>query len=239
MVNEAVVQMAGWDEPIGKRLDLIDINGTLVSKRVIGVVKNFHYSNAREDIEPMLLVYNPGQSPLLFARIRGAPVSGIVKQIAAKYRELFPNQQYNGFFFENFYNQQFNDDREFAGNIGLFSGIAVFIACLGLLGLVSFAVEQRRQEMAVRKVLGSGEWRIVFLLSMDLLKLVALANLIAWPLGYLSMNIWLGEFVFRMPFTPWPYLVAALGTILIAMITISFQSVKASRMNPVKHLRIE
>jgi len=239
ILNETAVKMAGWSNPVGKRLDLIDINADLISKRVIGVVKDFHYTNARQKIEAMILTYNPKQSALLYARVAPEEQEATVAQIEAKYKELFPNRPFNSFYFENFFNQQFNNDREFAGNIGFFSGVAIFIACLGLLGLVSFSVNQRRQEVAVRKVLGSGERRIVALLTTDFLKWVLLANLIAWPAGYYGINLWLNDFVHKVPFTFWPYLASGLGTLLVALLTVSVQSIKAARANPVDSLRVE
>ena len=238
IINETAAKIAGWSDPINKRLDLIDVNADLISKRVIGVVKDFHYTNPRNSIEPMFFMYNPQQSPLLYVRIKGDPTE-VLKTIEAKYKEIFPDRPFNNIFLDNFINQQFNQDRAFAGNIGFFSGVAILIACLGLLGLVSFAVNQRRHEVAIRKVLGSGETRIVSLLAMDFLKWVALANIIAWPLGYFGMSAWLNEFVFKVPFTIWPYLASAFGTLIIALLTISLQSIRAARANPTESLRVE
>ncbi len=239
IINEKAQKLAGWLDPIGKRLDVIDINGALVSRRVIGVVKDFHYSNARQAIEAMYLVFNPRQSNLLYARINDANQEQVLADIEEKHRALFPDRRFNSIYMENFFDRQFNNDRDFAGNIGFFSAVAIFIACLGLLGLVSFAVSQRRQEVAVRKVLGSSERRIVFLLAVDFLKWVAVANLIAWPAGYFGMSVWLNDFVYKVPFTLWPYLVSGFGTLIIALITISYQSIKAARANPVESLRME
>ena len=143
------------------------------------------------------------------------------------------------FFLDNIFDRQFNNDREFATHIGFFSGVAIFIACLGLIGLVSFAVEQRRKEIAVRKVLGCSERIIVVILAIDFLKWIVLANLIAWPLGYFSMEQWLNEFTYRVPFSIWPFLFSGTGALFIAMLTMSFQSIRASRTNPADALRQE
>jgi putative ABC transport system permease protein len=123
--------------------------------------------------------------------------------------------------------------------MGIFSGIAIFIACLGLVGLVSFSIEQRRKEIAIRKILGSGEKKIFALLAVDFLKWVVLANLIAWPCSHLAMSSWLQAFTFRTPFQLWPFLFAAVATLIIAFFTISFQTVRATRTNPANVLRHE
>jgi len=171
--------------------------------------------------------------------VKGADNSILLKQIESKFKEIYPDRIFNSFFFENIFNQQFNNDREFAGNIGFFAGVAIFIACLGLLGLVSFSVTQRRKEMAIRKILGSGEIRIIMLMAVEFLKWVAIANLIAWPLAYFGISAWLNDFVYRVPFSIWPYITAALGTITIALVTVSYQSIRAARANPVISLRVE
>ena len=239
IINMTAAQVAGWTEPVGKRLDLIDINGALITKRVIGVFKDFHFTNARNNIEPMIMVYNPGQSGLLYARVSVENQEETRASIEEKFTALYPDRRFNSFYLENFFDQQFNQDRDFAGNIGFFSGVAILIACLGLLGLVSFSVNQRRQEVAVRKVLGSSERRIVSLLTVEFLKWVIIANLIAWPAGYFGMSVWLNDFVYQVPFKIWPYLASGFGTLVIALITVSYQSIRAARANPVDSLRVE
>ena len=141
------------------------------------------------------------------------------------------------FFIDDIFDRQFNNDREFASHLGFFSGVAIFIACLGLIGLVSFSVEQRRKEIAIRKVLGCSEKKITILLAIDFLKWICIANVIAWPVGYISMQKWLEEFVYRIPFTVVPFVISGAGALVVAMLTMTFQSVKASRTNPANVLR--
>ena len=237
IINEAALRLAGWDDPINRHVDFIMEEGDAVPRRVIGVVKDFHFSSTRQATGPMAFLLNPERSPLLLVRLAGGDIVQTRSRIEELHNELFPDRQFNSFFLDDIFDQQFNDDREFASHLGFFSGVAIFIACLGLIGLVSFAVEQRRKEIAVRKVLGCSEKRLVTLLAVDFLKWIVLANLIAWPLGYFSMQRWLDEFVYRVPFSIWPFILSGTGALIIAMLTISFQSLMAARTNPAKVLR--
>ena len=155
------------------------------------------------------------------------------------YKEIHPESQFSPHFLDETFDRQFERDRIFMRNIGIFAGIAIFIACLGLIGLVAFSIEQRRKEIAIRKILGSGEKKIFSLLSVDFLKWVVIANVIAWPCAHFAMSRWLNAFVFRTPFQPWPFLVAAAGTLFFAFLTISFQTLRATRTNPADVLRCE
>jgi len=239
IVNETQVEKAGWDidDLSGKRLAMVDIEGKIIYKPVIGVIKNFHYLTARQVIEPMVFFFSPRQAPLLTVRLTPGQISRSVEEIETEYKKIYPDRQMHRFFLDDEFDLQFNNDRKFAGNIGIFSIIAIIIACLGLIGLVSYAIEQRRLEIVVRKVYGCPELKIVSLLSTDFLKWVALANVIAWPLGYLAMRMWLNEFVYRVTLTVWPFLLAAVGSLIFALLTLSFQTIKAARTNPADTLR--
>lgn len=239
IINEAAVRFSEWENPIGKRLYMAEPDGTMVPKRVVGVVKDFHYAKARDVIDPMLFLFNPQQCPMLLVRLGPGRITQTKNSIESMYKELVPNRDFSYLFLDDLFNEQFTTDREFASNLGFFSGVAIFIACLGLLGLVSFAVDQRGKEIAIRKVLGSGEGRIITLLASDFLKWVVLANIIAWPLGYFSMDKWLSEFVYKAPFSIFPYILSGAGAALIAFLTISVQSFKAAQKNPADILRKE
>lgn len=239
IVNETAVRKAGWDSPLGKRLDLVEIDGSITSKRVVGVVKDFHFTNAKQSIEPLFFQLNTQNTFLFSVRLAGGEITNTVEKIREVYSEIYPNGNFNSQFLDDLFDQQFNDDREFASNIAYFSGFAIFIACLGLIGLVSYAVEQRKSEIAVRKVLGSPESTIVFLLAKDFLKWVLVANLIAWPLCYFGIKLWLDNFVYKVSVSIVPFVSAGLAALLLALFTMSFQSIRASRLNPVDSLRNE
>ncbi len=239
IINETAARKAGWDNPIGKRLDLVEIDGSITSKRIIGVVKDFHFTSAKQAIEPLFFQLNVQNTFLTVVKLAGGQINNTMDDIQTRYESAFPNVNFNFQFLDDLFDRQFEDDREFASNIGYFSGFAIFIACLGLVGLVAFAVDQRRGEIAVRKVLGSSEASIVFLLAQDFLKWVLIANIIAWPLSYYAIGLWLNGFVYRVSLDIMPFLISGLAALIIALFTISYQSIKAALANPVKSLRNE
>ncbi len=239
IINETAARKAGWSNPIGKRLDMVEIDGSITSKRVVGVVKDFHFTNAKQNIEPLFFQLNKRNTFLFVVRLAGGNTTETVERIGEIYSEVYPNRNINSRFLDDVFDQQFNADREFATNIAYFSSIAIFIACLGLIGLVSYAVEQRKAEIAVRKVLGSPEASIVYLLAKDFLKWVLIANLIAWPLCYFGISLWLDNFVYKVSISLVPFISAGIAALLLALMTMSFQSIRASRLNPVDSLRNE
>lgn len=239
LINQTAARKAGWNDPVGKRLDMVELDGSVTSKRVIGVVKDFHFTSARQEIEPLFFQLNTQNTFMVIIRLAGNQINETIDRIAEVYSEVNPNANFNSQFLNDLFDQQFNNDRDFATNIAYFSGIAIFIACLGLIGLVSYSVEQRKLEIAVRKVLGTPESSIVYLLAKDFLKWVLLANIIAWPLSFYTMNTWLQGFVYKVPITIWTFIISGFVALIIALSTISYQSIRASRMNPAQSLRSE
>jgi putative ABC transport system permease protein len=237
IVNEGGLSFLGWDVPIGKRLNIVDIDGNIMTKTVIGIVRDFHFSTARRPLGTTIFQFIPAQSYLMLIRIAPGQITQTLSGIESAYKEIYPNRQFQYYFLDDVFNEQFIEDREFASRLGAFSGIAILIACLGLLGMVSFSVEERRKEIAIRKVLGSSESRIIKLLASDFLKWIAMANVIAWPLGYFGINQWLNLFVYRVPLKVWPFLIAGVSALTIALLAMSYQSLKAARTNPADVLR--
>lgn len=238
MVNEKFVKRTGRDinNLMGKTLSFVDPEGNIFQKRVIGVTEDFHYLTARQALEPMVLYFRP-DAPYLMIRLAPGQISRSLERIKEEGKKLDPYRPPRTYFFDKDFDVQFEEDREFARNIGIFAIIGIFIACLGQIGLVSYTIEQRRKEIVVRKVFGCGELKVVSLLSIDFLRWVVLASVIAWPCGYLAIKNWLNEFVYRIPFTVWPFLLAAAGSLVIAFLTLSFQTFKAARTNPADTLR--
>jgi putative ABC transport system permease protein len=241
IVNETLIHKANYtiENAIGRKIDIVDEEGKLLPKTIVGVIKDFHYTTPRQTSEPMMFLYNFRQSYLLMVRIAPGQIGEALPELEKVHKELYPERRFDTAFLDERFDRQFESDRAFMRNIGIFAGIAIFIACLGLVGLVAFSIEQRRKEIAIRKILGSGEKKIFALLAIDFLKWVAIANLIAWPCSHLAMSRWLHAFVFRTPFKPWPFLVAAVATLFIAFLTISFQTLRATRTNPANVLRHE
>ena len=241
IVNETLLRKANYTvaDALGRKIDIVDEEGNFLPKHIVGIIKDFHYSTPRKSSEPMMFLLNPRQSYLLMVRIAPGQIAQALPAINKAYKEIHPDMRFDPLFLDETFDIQFERDRVFMRNIGIFAGIAIFIACLGLIGLVAFSIEQRRKEIAIRKILGSGEKKIFALLAVDFLKWVVAANLIAWPCAHFAMSRWLHAFVFRTPFLPWPFLVAAVGTLFFAFLTISFQTLRATRTNPANVLRHE
>ncbi len=237
VVNEAAAKKIDLDNALDKILMIEILEGGFEPKKVIGVVRDFQFASARRSLRPLIFRFSLERSHLLLIRIAPGQSAQIISQIESAYREIFPDRNFRYFFMDDIFNGQFDQDRQFVSRLGVFSGVAIFIACLGLVGMVAFSVEERRKEIAIRKVLGSSEARIIKLLGSDFLKWVALANVIAWPLGYYGMNRWLSVFAYRVPFTIWPFVIAGVCALAIALLTMFYQSLRAARTNPASVLR--
>lgn len=239
LINETAFRMTGWDTFQGRHVDVIEVDGKPVQKQVVGIIRDVHFSPTRQSMEPMMFQLDPRESNLLYLRLAPGDLTQTMESIESKFKALYPDIDFNFFFLDDVFDRQFNTDRNFAANMGLFSGVAIFIACLGLLGLVSFTIGQRRREIAVRKVLGCSEGRIVGLLATDFLKWVALANLAAWPLTFYGMNMWLDGFIYQTPFSLTPFIIAGCSVLAVAAMTLSYQAIRAAIANPIKSLRYE
>ena len=239
LINEAAARFIGWENPLGKRLSITMDDTSVTTRLIIGVVKDFHYATARHVIDPMVFLYQPQRAGIMMIRLAKGRITETRNQVAAVYNELFPDFTFQYRFLDDIFNTQFDQDREFASHIAFFSGVAIFIACLGLLGLASFAVEQRQKEIAIRKILGCSEKKIITHLANDFLKWVILANIFAWPIGYFCMQRWLAGFVYKIPFGIIPFILSGFSALFLALLTVSFQAFKAAHGDPAATLRQE
>lgn len=239
IINEETVKMLGYDDPVGKNLYTGTGNGSETSTlTIIGVVKNFHYSSMRDDVGALGFRYGRSGWDMAF-KINTSESQQLVKQIEGKWKQLSTGMPFNYHFLDDSFNEMYQAEQR-VGTIALiFAILTIFIACLGLFGLITYIAEQRTKEIGVRKVLGASLWSIVGLLSKDFLKLVGIAFLIAAPLAYYAMNTWLEDFAFRVEIPWWIFVAAGVATMLLAFLTVSFQSIKAALMNPVKSLKSE
>lgn len=237
LINETAAKKLGWDNPLGKRLSIVEIDGSLTTKQVIGVVKDFHFNSMRSKVEPLFFQLNTQNTFLYSIKLSGGQINEAVEKIGEIYSQVYPNNNFNYQFLDDAFDQQFQTDREFASNLAYFSGFAIFIACLGLIGLVAYSVEQKKSEIAVRKVLGSSEGTIVFLLAKDFLKWVLVANFIAWPLSYFGIGLWLESFTYRVTPSMLPFILSGSAAMIVAFLTMFYQTLKAARSNPVEALR--
>lgn len=240
LINEAAVKVLGWDNPLGKNLTIIDVDGKEIHKQVVGVFKDFHLGNARNRIEPMMIwdgYYHDGN--FVVAKLTGKENDTAIAGIKETLSKTLPEVKYLGYDLSDVFHNQFKSDRLFALGIEILAGVAGLIACLGLIGLVAYSIEQRRHSIAVRKVLGCDEIQIVMSLTGEIVKWVVVANIIAWPLGYLAMRKWLDGFVVQVPLSPMPFMFAGFTALTIAIVTISIQTLRAARTNPAICLRVE
>jgi putative ABC transport system permease protein len=235
IVNEEAVKEMGWKEPIGKWVQAWNKKG-----HVIGVVKDFHTRSLRDPIRPLLLDVKEYQDfGLIMIRTEPGQTKEALASIAAVYKNIEPNLAFAWQFVDEECQKMYNSEMTTAGLSVLFAGLAIGISCLGLFGLVLFAAEQRTREIGIRKVLGATLGQILGLFSLDFLQLVLLAFLIAGPLGWYAMHSWLGNFAYRVELSWWIFMAAGTGIAAMALLTVSYQAVKAALANPVRSLRSE
>ena len=207
--------------------------------KIIGVVKNFHHLGLKSRYDPILLTLDHEFDAFYSCKVKARDISKTIAQLKQTYESFFPGNPFDYFFLDEFFNQQYQADQQFGQVFGLFAGLAILVACLGLLGLSSFATTQRTKEIGVRKVLGASVSNLLLLLSKDFIKLVLLANLVAWPLTYWGIGQWLDNYAFRIDVSWWLFVLPGLLVLLIALLTVSYQTIKTARANPVKTLRYE
>lgn len=242
LVNEALVRQLGWKDPVGRQVEFrTGANNEIQARsRVVGVVKDFHIYSLQHKIEPLILQLPfDFQQDNVYVRIRPEHAEAALKDIGRIYRQFDPENAFDyQFLDENFARQYAGEIRQ--GNLLLaFTGLTIFIACLGLFGLVTFLAEQRTKEIGIRKVLGAGVPSLVGLLSRDLLVLVGLAALLAFPIAWLLMSRWLEGFAYRVGMDWWLFAGAGLTAGILALLTIGTQAYRAATANPVKSLKNE
>lgn len=236
MVNEAAVRTFGWQQPenaIGKRFGSGDH-----AKRVVGVVKDFHFESLHKPVDALILHF-AGSPSMLSLRVDQAEAKSAIYHLESTWKKLLPDVPYDYAFVDGEVAAQYGNERVTETLFTLFSSLSLFIACLGLFGLVTFMAEQKVKEIGIRKVLGASIMGIVGLLSKDFLKLVLIAMLIATPVAWYFMEQWLQDFAYRINIHWWVFAIAGILAIAIAFLTVSFQSIKAAVANPVKSLRSE
>lgn len=243
IINETAVKMFHWQDPIGKTI-VRRIMGPgrepqTVTTRVIGVVEDFHLNSLHRVIEPLFIGNTPGNQNTLAVRITSDDIPQTVARLRDKWTEIYPDQPLDHFFLDESFDRSYQAEERLSAIFLSFSLLAVFIGGLGLFGMSAFTAEQRTKEIGIRKVLGASIGRIVALLSKEFLILVAVANVIAWPIAYYGMNRWLQNFAYRDDIGWGVYALAGLASLLIALMAVSFQSIKAARTNPVDTIKYE
>jgi putative ABC transport system permease protein len=238
LVNEAAVKVLGLksnEEAIGKQFQYGRKKGQLV-----GVFNDFHFESMHQRILPLILFIpqNGNNFGRISIKVSGS-IPAAIAHIESTWKQFLPEIPFDYTFLDENFSRLYQSEHRQESIFTIFSFIAIFIACLGLLGLSAFTISQRIKEIGIRKVLGATVSTIVTLLSKDFLKLVLIAGVIAFPVAWFAMNKWLEDFAYRINIPWWVFLFAGIMAALVAFATIGFQAVKAARANPVKNLRTE
>ncbi|NQV17300.1 MAG: ABC transporter permease [Armatimonadetes bacterium] len=242
IINEAAVKEFGWDEPIGKTFLSRAGQGEdqkIIKLNVIGVVKDFHSNSLHNKIEPLIFYYDTNRVNFLIIKVAPGDISQTLDMIKQKWKEIFPDNPFNYFFLDESLDRMYGTEDRF-GNIALyFCLLTVFIGCLGLFGLTAFIIERRTKEIGIRKVMGASGSNITKMISKEYIILIIISNVIAWPLAFFGLNKWLQNFAYKIDFSIWLYIISGFIALLIAIITVSIQTIKAANENPVNALKYE
>ena len=233
ILNEAAVAAMGLESPLGKRVYWSDFKG-----KIIGIIKDFHFSSLHDEIEPLMMLSGWSMDNICI-RIRSDNISGTIGFIGTTLKDLLPNYTFDYEFLDTRIANRYLSEQRMERILIFSTIIAIFISCLGLLGLASFTAEQRTKEIGIRKVLGSSVAGIMFLLSKEFIKWILIANLIAWPASYFAVFNWLQNFAFRTRIGLEVFLLSGGLALAISLLTVLYQTVKAALCNPVDSLRYE
>ncbi|GAB2765805.1 ABC transporter permease [Rhabdobacter roseus] len=237
ILNETAVRLLGWKNPadaVGNRFGYGAVRG-----QIIGVTKDYHFESLHQKVAPIVMFHQPGRMSRVSVQVSGGDLQQALSHIESVWQSQFPGRPFSYEFLDQRFGQLYAREQTQQMLFGIFAGIAIFISCLGLLGLSMFMAEVRTKEIGVRKVLGASVGSIVVMLSSDFLKLVLVAIAIASPIAWYGMRSWLQDFAYHTDISWWVYVLAGTLAVGIALLTVSFQSIKAALMNPVKSLRSE
>jgi ABC-type antimicrobial peptide transport system permease subunit len=234
ILNETAVKEMGLKAPyVGQEIGFHSWKGT-----IIGVVKDFHFKSLKEKISP-LLFFSRWQGNILHVRTTPGNASQAIAAVEKQYKKYAGNIPFSYNFLDKSFEAQYKSEQRAGTLFNVFAGIAIFISCLGLFGLATYTAQVKTKEIGIRKVLGATVAGVVQLVSKDFLKLVIIAIIIATPVAWLAMNKWLQGFEYRVSVSWWVFALAGILALLIALLTVSFQAIKAAIANPVKSLRTE
>lgn len=234
LVNETLVRELNWDDPTGKSIERDGIH------TIIGVVKDFHFASLHQEIGPLIFDMKPYLGyDFLLVRFKTDNVNSLISNIQKTWEKVDPAEPFEYFFLDDVFDEMYRAEKKMSSMLLYIAILAIIIACMGLFGLTLYSTEQRTKEIGVRKVFGSTVARIVFLLTGNFTRWVLLANLLAWPVAYIIIRKYMQMYAYKIDLPVWVFFLTALMTYLIALVTISYQSVKAGTTNPSKTLRYE
>lgn len=234
IINETAARVMGMAHPVGKQISFWHGKGT-----IIGVVKDFHFNSLRENITPMVMMLQPQDNSYMMLRLAKGDVAGQVAAVEKVFTTLNPGNPVDYHFLDETFDNMYQSETMLRKLAQVFAVVAVLISCLGLFGLSVFTAEQRRKEIGIRKIMGASVMNVTSLLSREFLSLVIIGILLATPISWYMMNKWLSGFAYHTNLSAWIFVIAGALAVLIALATVSYQSVKAALANPVKSLKAE
>lgn len=237
MINESAAALLGYDIPgeaVGRNFNQWGRKG-----KIIGVLKDFNYKSLQQKIEPLVMRIDPNNFDFISIKVEANNLPATIKSISDNWNRAIPNKPFDFYFLDEFFNNQYQSESNFGKLFFYFAVLAIFISCLGLLGLSSYSTIQRKKEIGVRKIMGASIVDIVKMLSSDFIKLVCIAFAIGSPIAWFGMSKWLDDFAYRTNLSVWIFALSGAIAITIAFFTISFQAIKAAIANPVKSLRTD
>ncbi|NIR47559.1 hypothetical protein GWO43_03635, partial [candidate division KSB1 bacterium] len=206
---------------------------------IVGVVKDFHFAPLHKSIEPLVIGLFDGGLPFMTVRLRTGTLQRTIAQVKDIWREHEPNRPMNFFFLDERLDTAYRFETQLGNIVTSFTILAIFVASLGLFGMALYASEQRTKEIGIRKVLGASVQNIMLVFSFDFVKLMLIANVVAWPIAYFTMRRWLDDFAYRINIGIDAFALAGIIALLITLITVSYQVIRAALANPVQALRYE
>jgi len=240
IVNETLVKELGWKVSGGHIFSNFSTKG-MKEPEVIGVIKDFNYASLHERVKPLVLLLDPSYAAIRYIYVKLAPgdFSEALALLQKNWREIAPNKPFDYYFLDADFDQRYREEERWAQIVMYAMLFAIVIACIGLFGLSALTVTKRTKEIGIRKVLGASIFSIVRLLTNEFVILIVLANLLAWPIAYFAMQQWLQDFAYRLDMTIWPFVLSGIFALGVALLTVSFQAIKAALANPVEALRYE
>jgi len=244
IINEAALKEFGWDNAIGKTFETYtfspQINNWVERKgTIVGVTEDFHFESVHNEIVPVVYFIDKNWRNWVSIKISSSNISKTMKFIKQTWDNLDVDVRYNPSFYQENIDALYRSEKRFFILFIIFSSLAISIACLGIFGLASFTAEQKTKEIGIRKVMGASVVTIIRLINKEFLKLVLVSNIIAWPVAWYFMKNWLNNFTYRINLTLWPFLISGILAVIIALLSVSYQALKASSTNPVNALRYE
>jgi putative ABC transport system permease protein len=239
IINQAAAKQFDWAQPVGKRIGAnISDQGDVDLCEVIGVVEDFHFETLKETIAPLVMFLGENNDNISF-RVETEDISGTISLLQKEWKRFLPNQPFEYSFLDERFANMYQTEQRIGQIFGVFAGFAIFIGCLGLFGLAAFMAEQRTKEIGIRKVLGATSPNIIRLMTREFVILIVVANIIAWPVAFWVMKGWLEDFSYRVSMSIWVFVEVGSLTLMIALLTVGYQAVKAAIANPADSIRYE